>query len=328
MAISKHVILAAGHGGTDPGSTGQGTTEREECIKLVNETASRLRADKRIKVTVVPHSLGLRDTIAWVNARFSNINQAVAIEVHKNCCNASGTETWYYGGSDSSKTLASKFQNALAKYVKTRNRGVKPDTSNRHGRLGFVRDTNTWALLAEAGFIKGETLKTAKHSEGLYRGTLALWGLTKPAPPPPPPAPTTDAKVLQYRKNFVLTGGENYKTVAGAEFINLLNARVIKKYRKGDEFTAYSTFKVGDTRYYTTEYSHKRIMKENYLGAIEKGSLEKPNTSLPPTPPIVIDYPKEPEVDIKKLEQRLSLLETIVEGIIKFLKAIKVYKGD
>jgi hypothetical protein len=327
MAIQKRIILAAGHGGTDPGSVGSGTTEREECIRLVNSMASKLRKDKRISVVIVPHSLGLVDTINWVNARYGSINQGVVVEVHKNCCNAKGTETWYYGGSSTSHSLAKKFQTAMAGYMKTPNRGVKPDTANRFGRLGIVRDTNTWAILAEAGFIVGESLNTAKHSEALYRGALALWGLKPkvapkpPKPPKPPQKPTTNKHVLAYRKAYVKTDNEEFFTEPGAEFVNLVTGKTIKTYSGGDKFTSFTTFAIGNQRYYTTAYSHGRILKENYLGLIRKEELTK-SDSTPPTPPVVDDYPEEPKVDIKELEARVSKLENIFNAIKAFFQSL------
>lgn len=411
MALQKNVFIAAGHGGTDVGAVGNGTNERDECIRIVNLVVAKLHADGRLNVYLVPHSLGLRDSISWVNARTSNADSGYSIEIHKNCCNASGTETWYPAPSSVSKSLAGIFQSAMAAYVGTPNRGIKSDSTNRHGQLGWCRDVKTRSNLIEAGFIVGESLQTERHAEGVYRGVLAVFSLAPqsvpvpqpPAPklswirmevprqmvaketlriinlnnnqytgepikkgtvidfvqktgwngttylrskysqekgldngidirsleelpvtPPPkpevPPAqPATDARVLAYRKNYVLTGSEVRETNAGANFVDLVTGKLIMEFKSGDEFVTYSTFEINGQRYFTTKYSHDKIMKENILPAVVKEGLRDPATQEPPKPPAVDDY-QDPKS--KDLDKRVSALEKIVESILDFLKGL------
>src|SRR6187402_3146062 len=112
MAIQKRVILAAGHGGGDNGAQGQGTTEAHETVQITDRVAAYLR-DKGIDVQVVPHSLNLGATIDWINARFKNLNDGLAIEIHKNAGGGTGSEVWTPSyPDDTSKDEATKITNA------------------------------------------------------------------------------------------------------------------------------------------------------------------------------------------------------------------------
>ena len=148
----------------------------------------------------MPHELGLVGAIAHINARYKGINDGYALEVHKNAAvGAHGVETWYFSGYDTSKQYAQNIQNGL-KTTGLPDRGVKDDATNRWGRLGFVRDTNVYAGLAECGFITngGDPIDHNLYATALYKGFLELFGLPAkavPAPAPVPPAPTVNYRV-------------------------------------------------------------------------------------------------------------------------------------
>lgn len=46
------------------------------------------------------------------------------------------------------------------------NRGAKPDTSARYGRLGEVRDTKAWAWLVECGFTEADDYTVTETGAG------------------------------------------------------------------------------------------------------------------------------------------------------------------
>lgn len=196
--MNRRIVLCAGHGAGDSGAVGQGRTEAAEVIDIVNRTADRLRADGQVEVVVVPHELDFVQGINWVNARYKNLEDGFALEVHKNATvGAKGVETWFFGGDGQSQHYGQIIVDHLAAVTGLPNRGTKPDTSNRWGRLGWIRDTNPWAILVEAGFISdgGDPVGPAandQYAEGLKNGCLAVLGLSpKPAPvpvPTPPPA--------------------------------------------------------------------------------------------------------------------------------------------
>lgn len=194
--MNKRIILAAGHGGGDSGAVAQGTTEAAQVIDITNKAADKLRADGQVEVVVVPHELNLIDQINWVNARYKGLEDGYALEIHKNSGGGTGTEVWYYGGDSQSASYASAVAGPLAQYSGIPNRGVKPDTSNRWGSLGWVRQTNPWAGLAEVSFIDVDHLDNNKYAEGVFRGVLNLWGL---APKVTAPAPTPSPVKVNYR---------------------------------------------------------------------------------------------------------------------------------
>lgn len=192
MAIQKRVILAAGHGGGDNGAVGQGTTEAHETIQITNKVAEALR-NKGIDVVVVPHELNLGATIDWINARFKGLNDGLAIEIHKNSGGGTGSEVWTPSyPDDTSKHTATKIAEAMAAATGLRNRGVKYAQNNRWGRLGFTDDTNTYALLIEAGFIDidpNDDGADNKFAQGIAQGILNIFGGGSANAPAPAPTP-------------------------------------------------------------------------------------------------------------------------------------------
>ena len=233
MPIQKRVILAAGHGGGDSGAVGQGTTEAHETIQITDRVAQVLR-DNGVEVHVVPHSLGLGDTINWINARFKGLEDGLAIEIHKNSGGGTGNEVWTPSYPDAtSKSNAAKIVEAMTNSTGLRNRGVKEAQNNRWGRLGFTDDTHPYALLIEAGFIDVDSNgddADAKFAQGIAQGVLNVFGSTavapKPVPSQPAPARASNEAVAQQivngqgnwgngedRKTNLRNAGYDYATI-------------------------------------------------------------------------------------------------------------------
>ena len=76
------IVLAAGHGEGDPGAVNGNRKESDENIFITERIAELLRA-KGLDVVVVPHSLGLANSIAWLNQRYTDLYSAWAIEIHR-----------------------------------------------------------------------------------------------------------------------------------------------------------------------------------------------------------------------------------------------------
>lgn len=231
MAIQKRVILAAGHGGGDNGAVGQGTTEANETVQITDRVAAILR-NAGVDVVVVPHSLNLGPTIDWINARYKGLGDGLSIEIHKNSGGGTGSEAWAPSYPDAtSRANAQKIADAMAAATGQRNRGVKEAQNNRWGRLGFTDDTNTYALLIEAGFIDVDPVDDnadAKYAQGIAQGVLNIFGSTAVAPAPTPsnPAParksneTIADEVIANawgngddRKNKLKAAGYDYATI-------------------------------------------------------------------------------------------------------------------
>lgn len=230
MAIAKRIILAGGHGGGDNGAVGQGTTEAHETIQITDKVADILRK-KGVEVVVVPHALNLGATIDWINARYKNLNDGVAIEIHKNSGGGTGSEVWTPSYPDAtSKSNAQAIADALAVATGLRNRGVKFAQNNRWGRLGFTDDTHTYALLVEAGFIdvdSNDDNADSKFAQGIAQGILNIFSGAKaeaPAPVQPAPARKSNETIADEviamlhgsgddRKNKLKSMGYDYATI-------------------------------------------------------------------------------------------------------------------
>lgn len=225
MAIQKRVILAAGHGGGDNGAVGQGTTEANETIQITDRVAAALRQAGGIEVVVVPHSLNLGPTIDWINARYKGLEDGLAIEIHKNSGGGTGSEVWAPSYADAtSKANAQAITDAISAATGQRNRGVKEAQNNRWGRLGFTDDTNTYALLIEAGFIDVDPVDDnadSKYAQGIAQGILNIFktGGVAPTPAPTPaPAPAETKKSNETVAKEIVDGvggwgnGEDRKT--------------------------------------------------------------------------------------------------------------------
>lgn len=246
--MERRIILAAGHGGGDPGATGQGTTEAAEVIDIVNRAAEKIKADGQVEVVVVPHELNLIDEINWVNQRYQSLNQGYALEVHKNAAvGGHGIEGWFFHDDVASQHLMKCIDDGVVRATGLPARGEKPDTSNRWGRLGWVEDTNTSAGLLEAGFITngGDPVGAEannRYAQGIFEGVLAIWGLSPvPAPVVKVPAQVQvayrvyagDKQIGAYTKDdnawnkYAVEGGTKIVNSDGAD----VTAQFVLKYR-------------------------------------------------------------------------------------------------
>ena len=147
------------------------TTENREAKTIVSRASVILNekyGDDRVRVC--PFRYNLRQKIKWAN-KFTPYD--ILISLHLNASNdrtVEGSEIWYYGGSPNSEELAMDLAEKQSKVLRNRNRGAKPDTNNRHGRLGIIRDTKPWAFLTEMAFISN----TKDLAKARNHGTEAL----------------------------------------------------------------------------------------------------------------------------------------------------------
>ena len=298
--MNKRIILAAGHGGGDPGAGGQGTNEAAECVQIVNRLADKLRRDGRIEVHVVPHELNLGPSIDWVNARWKNVEDGLCIEVHKNATvNAHGIEAWHYGGDSHSAHLGNLLLDGCGDVPgMPRVRGNFPDTQNRHGSLGWVRQTNPWAILMEMGFVSdgGDGVDDNAdniYAEGLYRGILKCMDLGLQAAPAPLQPPANLPKTT-WRTVSMATGKQTgaYNTEAAAWNKYLANSGGDKILRVSDG----------------VDVTHEFVAKF------------RPTQTAPQNP-----NPPHPELVNQKLDQiiaELGLVKGLVQWVVDKLKGV------
>jgi hypothetical protein len=214
----KYVFICAGHGGGDSGAVARNTTEAEQTVLITNKLFTLIEPDSDLTVYQVPNELDLVESIAWVNAQVAKDSlpfaDCLAIDIHKNSAevNVGGVETWYFGGDQPSAELASRVQ--VKAKVNLNDRGIKGDNTNRHGSLGWIRETNIPALLVECGFISGtvDPLGAEPYASALYAGIRNALGLPAKSPvgaPSQPPvvvAPATPSAAWTYKVTQKSTG--------------------------------------------------------------------------------------------------------------------------
>lgn len=160
----KIVVLDAGHGDHDPGTTYGGVKEKDINLAVSNELFKILESDPNIKVYATRKNdtfLELMERVAFSN----EIEPDLFISMHVNSVNGnpavSGTETYYTVDTDTrNKTFATMVQDALVQEFGTRNRGVKSNT------FVVTRYTDAPAILIEIGFLTNESDRGMMLSNG------------------------------------------------------------------------------------------------------------------------------------------------------------------
>ena len=202
----KSLALSAGHSLSDPGAIRLDLREADLTRKITAYATDYLRAHG-VGVINIPDNLDLVQTIRYINDRAANLD--LCVEIHINAGGGTGIEGWNYAGVSESDKLSQFLVDAAVAETGLPNRGIKDESTNLHGRLGFVHDTTPLAALLECGFVDGdyawlkqeENLK--KMAKGVCRGIVSYlgiaWnpGLITPVPPavptPVPVPPTTSA---------------------------------------------------------------------------------------------------------------------------------------
>lgn len=161
----KLILIDAGHGLSngkpDPGAVGSGTTERKEVKEIAQETVDLLQLQQLKGVEVL--SIGLLENLdllthiqranAEINARDLKPEQVLLVSIHINSGGGNRVESWYKGDDEVSEAAAALVLEAVAAESGIPKGKVLPDTQNRHGRLGILRDVEATTVLIECGFI-------------------------------------------------------------------------------------------------------------------------------------------------------------------------------
>lgn len=140
---------------------------------IVDEVISKYKGD--LALVRVPDGLNLTQRISWINKMA--VDGDICIEFHLDASSGAGVEgcsTWYYTGSDYAMKKAREWQMEYTRVTGIRGRGVHGDTTNRLGRLAFVRDTKPLSLLFELGFITSKADLERVRSKGVEAVISAL----------------------------------------------------------------------------------------------------------------------------------------------------------
>ncbi|MGL4875266.1 MAG: N-acetylmuramoyl-L-alanine amidase [Clostridium sp.] len=146
----KKVFIDPGHGGSDPGASGNGVIERDKVLEISMKLGTLLRA-RGIEVKYSRTSngayVGLSERAQMANSWGADI----FVSIHANSftsVSANGTETFLHtNGSNISRELARKINNSIVGKTGTNNRGVKV------ANFAVLRETNMPSVLVETAFV-------------------------------------------------------------------------------------------------------------------------------------------------------------------------------
>lgn len=162
----KVLLLDAGHGGKDPGTSGNGLVEKNLTLTMLQKVNAEL--DKDIKVYLTRDS----DTYPDNNSRARNANQIAdaMVSIHMNAAEntlVNGTETLYKNHSNdtgetlTSKQLAQLIQNSIIDATGNNNRGIV-----HRNDLLILNGTTVPAVIVEVVFLSnaGDALKISQDA--------------------------------------------------------------------------------------------------------------------------------------------------------------------
>lgn len=162
------VFIDAGHGGTDPGASGNGLVEKNLTLSIALKVQRILQAQgiEVVMSRTTDKFLELKEISSLANNSGADAFASIHINSVKDIPTANGIETYYYPNRMDSKPLADSVQNQLLSSTGAYDRKVK--TADFH----VVRETNMPSILAECGFItnKSEAIKMGTNS---YQELLA-----------------------------------------------------------------------------------------------------------------------------------------------------------
>ena len=163
------VFIDAGHGGTDPGATGNGLLEKNLTLQIATRVKDMLVAEYN-NVSVLMSRTGDQSLTLAQRTNAANAWGAdFLLSVHINAGGGTGYEDYIYPGSGApTTTYQNTIHTEILKLVSYNDRGKKQE--NFH----MLRESNMPALLTENGFIDNANdatkLKTSSFIESLARG--------------------------------------------------------------------------------------------------------------------------------------------------------------
>lgn len=156
LAQSRVIVIDPGHGGTDPGGTGNGQREKDVVLDVARRLADLLAWDAANGAGWKALSTRDDDTFVSLSARAAYANSQGAdrfVSIHSNAFgdeSANGTETFSYSEGTASAALRDLVQAEMLAAWGLRDRGAK--TAN----YAVLRETAMPAVLHELGFITND----------------------------------------------------------------------------------------------------------------------------------------------------------------------------
>lgn len=215
--MTVKIYIDPGHGGNDPGASGNGLKEKDLTLTISKKVAAILGGYKGVTVKLSRTT----DKTLSMAQRTNEANKWGAdylISIHINAGGGTGYEDFIYNGRVSSKTASLRdiIHKEITKQQKqVRNRGKK--RANFH----MVRESKMPAMLTENLFIDtkadADLLKTDdyinKIAQGHASGLIKAFNLKKKAADKPKPSKPVDKETF-YR---VIAGSYNKRSNADAQ---------------------------------------------------------------------------------------------------------------
>ncbi len=155
MIENRIIVIDAGHGGKDPGTSGYDEQEKNinlKVAKLVEQRLTELGAHV-VMTRDDDTKLELQDRVDIAKENYADI----FVSIHTNSASnndANGTETYYNTSTNEngaeSKLLASAIQSEIVKIVGSADRGIKDN------ELYVVKHNDIPSVLVELGFLSNE----------------------------------------------------------------------------------------------------------------------------------------------------------------------------
>lgn len=172
--MARTLFISAGHGGSDPGATGNGYVERELTIELRQLIVNELN-----KLGITPriddNRNALAQTLAWLRGKFKS--KDILLDIHWNASHnttARGAEIIVPDKASQFEILLSNSLLKVLTDIGFRNRGVKPESETFRKRLGWMRP-NAENVLIEVCFITNTSdMMLYVNSKNIIAKRLAL----------------------------------------------------------------------------------------------------------------------------------------------------------
>lgn len=191
------ILIAIGHGKADGGGYDSGATSNGyQEFKLGREVGKFAQEyynsyyNEKCDLMNYNGNLSLRERI---NKLQDNTYDFVA-EIHLNAGHGTGTECYYYHGSENCKKYAVAITDEISKEFGIRNRGPKTKlTSRGEDFFGIIRETKPTSVLVETMFIDSDDLNLIKDEAGqkkcgeaIAKAIAAVRGVSEKSPDPEP----------------------------------------------------------------------------------------------------------------------------------------------
>lgn len=164
----KSILLSAGHSNVDPGATGtwkgKTVTEADIVLRLRNKIANIVA----VRGYAIKTDGDLKQNLPLTEAIKLAHGVDVAIELHCNAFylpTATGVEVLSGGNHEG---LSKQLTEVISATLGITNRGVKPEASGQHSRLGFISKGN--GIIVELMFITNQNDLSRYHE---YEDALA-----------------------------------------------------------------------------------------------------------------------------------------------------------